>query len=112
MGGLGSGRWKDRGHDTVESHWLLDVNRLSAMGCLRPGWTGTCQWIDGSEGVSFSLRTEAERLHLSHTVRIGDGKWEYVAEIIPIVRVSCRFGGSRAYFICPGSRKGNKCGGA
>ena len=110
MGGLGSGRWKDRGHNTVESHWLLDVNRLSVMGCLRPGWTGTGQWIDGNKGVSISLRTEAERLHLSYTIRIGDGEWEDVVQIIPIVRVSCRFGGTRAYFICPGSREGNKCG--
>ena len=110
MGGLGSGRWKDQDHDTVESHVLLDVNGFSVMGCLRPGWTGICQWIDGNERASISLRTEAERLHLSYTVRIGDRKWEDVAEIILIVRVSCRFGGSRAYFICPGSREGNKCG--
>jgi hypothetical protein len=29
MGGLGSGRWKDRGRKTVESYWTLDVNQLS-----------------------------------------------------------------------------------
>jgi hypothetical protein len=110
MGGLGSGRWRDRGRETVESHRFLDVNRLSVMGCLRPGWSGTCHWIDGNEVASISLRTEAERLHLSYAVRVGDGAWEDVPEIIPIVWVPCRFGGSRAYFICPGSRDGSECG--
>ena len=94
----------------MESHWFLDVNRLSVMGCLRPGWSGTCQWIDGNEVASISLRTEANRLYLSYAVHIGDGEWEHVADIIPIVRVPCRFGGSRAYFICPGSRDGSQCG--
>jgi hypothetical protein len=94
----------------VGSRRSLDVNHLSAMGCLWPGWSGTCQWTDGNEVASISLCGEAGRLHLSYRVRIGDGEWEDVAEIIPIVRVPCRFGGSRAYFICPGFGDGRKCG--
>jgi hypothetical protein len=31
LGGLGSGRRKDRGRKTVESYWTLDFNRLSEM---------------------------------------------------------------------------------
>jgi hypothetical protein len=61
MGGLGSGRWKkDRARKTVESYWMLDVNQLSEMGCLK----STCQWTDGSEVFSIKLRAQAERLHL------------------------------------------------
>jgi hypothetical protein len=101
---VASRRWKDRARKTVESYWMLDVNQLSEMGCLRPGWSGTCQWTDGNEVSSISLRCEAGRLHLSYRGRIGEGKWEDMAETIPIVHLRCRFGGSRAYFICPGPR--------
>jgi hypothetical protein len=53
---------------------------------------------------------EANRLHLSYRVRIGGGEWEDVAETVRIVRVACRFGGGRPYFICPGVVNGIACG--
>ena len=43
-------------------------------------------------------------------MRIGGGEWEDVAETVRIVRVPCRFGGSRPYFICPGVVNGISCG--
>ena len=52
----------------------------------------------------------AERLHLSYTVRVEGGEHENTAETIPIVHLRCRFGGSRAYFICPGPGDGTDCG--
>jgi hypothetical protein len=110
MGGLGSGRWKDRGRKTVEFYLMLDVNQLREKGCLRPGQSSTRQWIDGSRVASINLRAEADRLHLFYAVRVGDGEWEDVAETIPVVHVVCRFGGSRAFFICPGPRNGTDCG--
>jgi hypothetical protein len=33
-----------------------------------------------------------------------------MAETIPIVHLPCRFGGNRAYFICPGPGDGTDCG--
>ena len=33
-----------------------------------------------------------------------------MAETISIVHLRCRFGGSRAYFICPGPGDGTECG--
>ena len=91
MGGLGSGRWKKQGRKTVESCRELDVNYLSAMGCLQPGWSSTCQWILGNEVASINLRAEAEQLHLSWR----GGEREDVAEIVPIVHVPCNLGGTR-----------------
>jgi hypothetical protein len=108
-GGLGSGRWKNRARKTVESYCTLDVNYLSEKGWLRPGRSGTSRWLVGGEIVSINIRAEAERVRLSYTVR-GDGGWEDMAEIIPIVHARCRFGGSRSYFICPGPRNGTDCG--
>ena len=43
-------------------------------------------------------------------MRIGGGDWEDVAETVRIVRVPCRFGGARPYFICPGVVNGIACG--
>ena len=60
--------------------------------------------------ASINLRTEADRLSLSYRMRIGGGEWEDVEETINIVRVSCRFGGTRPYFLCPGVVNGVPCG--
>ena len=101
MGGLGSGRHCGSGRDIVEGCRSLDVNRLQREGCLRPGWLGGWQWTrDGEKVASIILRAEADWAHLSYRVRIDAGPWEDVAEAVRIVRVPCRFGGSRPYFIC------------
>jgi hypothetical protein len=51
----------------------------------------------------------AGRVHLSYPMRVGDREWRDVTDTIPIVRRPCRFGGSRAYFLCLGPR-GTDCG--
>jgi hypothetical protein len=111
MGGFGSGRPSGSGRDTVEACRSIDVTRLHKAGCLRPGWCGGWQWTRNRETVaSINLQTEVDRLHLSYRVRIGGGEWEDVAETVRIVRVPCRFGGSRPYFICSGVVNGISCG--
>jgi hypothetical protein len=94
----------------LESYWVLDVDQLAKEGCLQPGWSGTCRWTDGNEVFSMNLRAEAERLHLSYPVRVGEGERRDIRDTIPIVRLPCRFGGSRAYLICPGPGDGTECG--
>ena len=89
----------------------IDVNRLHREGCLKPGWRGGWHWtLDGKKMASVNLRAEPDRLRLSYRVRIGGGEWEDVEENINIVRVSCWFGGSRPYFLCPGVVNGVPCG--
>ena len=92
----------DRTRKAVDSCWTLDIIQLSKKGCLRSGCISTCQWIDGNGVFLINLRAEAERLHIRYKVRVGVGEWKDVADIIPIVHLHCRFGGSRPYFICPG----------
>src|SRR6516165_4523240 len=70
--------------------WMLDVDQLPKNGCLQPGCSSTCQWTDGNEVVSINLRAEAERLHLSYTVRVGDREWRDVTDTIAIVHLPCR----------------------
>ena len=111
MGGFGSGRRSGSGRDTVEGCRSIDVNRLHRAGCLRAGWWGGWNWTrDGEKVASINLRAEVERLHLSCRVRIGGGEWEDVEEIVRIVRVPCRLGGARPYFLCPGVVNGISCG--
>ena len=111
MGGFGSGRPSGSGRATVEACRSIDVNRLHREGCLRAGWAGSWQWTrDGEQVASINLRAEHDRLHLTYRVRIGGGDWEDVAETVRIVRVACRFGGARPYFICPGVVNGVPCG--
>ena len=110
MGGLGSGRPAGLGRDKVESSRSIDVNRLHQDGCLKSGWRGGWQWSqDGEKVASINLHSEDSCLRLSYRVRIGGGEWEDVEEAVRIVRVSCRFGGSRPYFICPGVVNGVTC---
>jgi hypothetical protein len=94
----------------VESCRSIDVNRLHREGCLRAGWVGGWQWTrDGETTASIGLRAQSDRLHLDYRVRIGDGDWQEVTETVRIVRVACRYGGARPYFICPGIVNGRAC---
>src|SRR4029077_239377 len=58
----------------------------------------------------INLRAEADRLHLAYRVRIAGGERQDVEEAVRIVRVPCRLGGARSYFICPGVVNGVACG--
>jgi hypothetical protein len=110
MGGFGSGRHSGSGRDTVEASRSIDVNRLRKAGCLRAPFAGGWQWTrDGEKVASINLRAEADWLHLSYRVRTGGGEWEDVEEPVRLVRVPCRFGGERPYFICPGVVNGVAC---
>jgi len=111
MGGFGSGRSNGSGRSKVESGRSLDANRLHREGCLRAGWIGRWQWTsDGKKVAGIDLRAEHDRLNLDYRVRIGGGEWEDVGETVRIVRLPCRFGGTRPYFICPGVVNGIACG--
>src|SRR3954471_21650009 len=110
MGGLGSGRPSGSGRNTVESCRSLDINELQRTGCLEPGWAGGWQWTRDGERVAWiNLRAEVDRLHLTYRVHSAGEDWQDVHETVRIVRVPCRFGGSRPYFICPGAVNGVPC---
>ena len=109
MGGFGSGRPAGRGK--VEACRSIDVNRLHREGCLRAGSMASCQWSrDGDKVTPTNMRAEHDRLHLTYRLRIGGGEWEDVNETVRIVRMPCRFGGARPYFVCPGVVNGTVCG--
>lgn len=111
MGGFGSGRPNGSGRDKVEHSRSIDVNRLHKAGSLRAGTSGGWQWTqDGQKVASINLRAEPDWLHLSYRVRVAGGEWKSIEEPVRIVRVPCRLGGARPYFICPGVVNGIACG--
>jgi hypothetical protein len=111
MGGFGSGRPSGSGRPKVEGCRSLDVNRLHSGGCLRSGWSGIWQWTQDGERVAWiNLFAAFDRLHLTYRVRVVGGDREDVSESVRIVRVSCRYGGDRPYFVCPGVAKSTTCG--
>lgn len=110
MGGYGSGRPSGYRRVKVESCRSIDVNRLHRDGCLAPGWRGGWEWKRDDERVaSIVLRAKERCLVLSYGYRQHGEKWENVEEPIPIIRVPCRFGGTRPYFRCPGVVNGVAC---
>lgn len=109
MGGFGSGRPRGCERFRVEACRSIDLNRMHAAGCLRPGWSGVWQWGHAGERLAWILlRAEADQLHLFYRVRTSGREWEAVAESVRIVRLPCRFGGSRPYFTCPGVACGRR----
>ena len=110
MGGLGSGRPSGSGRGTIGSHRAIDVNKLQSEGCLQPGWAGSWQWTsEGTQTGLIALKAEVDLIRLSYRMRIAEGEWQGVEEYVRIAREPCRFGGNRAYFICPGAVDGTAC---
>jgi len=111
MGGLGSGRRGGWGREKVEDSRSIDVNELHQAGRLRSGWRGTLQWMRNGEKIgSVAVRAERDQLYLDYRVRIGGGgEWEDVVQTVHLVRIPCRYGRERTYFLCPG-RLGSACG--
>ena len=111
MGGFGSTRWSwTSTRVSVESARSLDINRLNRAGCLREGYWGGWQWArDGERVADIRLRAQAQRLILYYRIRRNGGEWQDVEQPTPIVWMPCRFGGARAYFVCPGIVNGIAC---
>jgi hypothetical protein len=87
------------------------LGQINLAGCLRPGYRGGLEWKrDGERVASVRLQREQDRLILSYRVRQHDGEWQGVEQPTPIVWRSCRFGGARPYFVCPGIVNGIACG--
>ncbi len=109
MGGYGSGRPSQ--HGKTSHYRSLDVNLMAKAGVLRPGNSAGWQWtVDGEKVANISTRAEAGRLILTYRFREYDGPWQPITQTVPITHVSCAYGGSRTYFLCPGVVNGRHCG--
>jgi hypothetical protein len=101
MGGVGSGRcWSGGGRKTVEACPSIDANLMNREKRLRPGTWGV--WRAPGEGYDIGYSTSEEGLWLVFEVSAGGGGWKSIRQTVAVVRVPCRFGGERAYFVCSG----------
>jgi hypothetical protein len=106
MGGYGSGRHHGAKKRRVESCRVLDVKALRREGALTPGASGTITWArDGEQSVAF--RADAAELVLSYHDR-PDVEREPDEQRVALSSIPAVFGGSRVYFICPGTDCGRR----
>ena len=100
MGGYGSGRRSD--NPKIEDCNSLDANQLNRGGCLKSGWCGTTTWSrNGVKTSSIGMHATADYLHIGYSSKQHGS----LIQPIPIERLLCRFGGSRAYFRCKCSKR-------
>jgi hypothetical protein len=110
MGSLLSGRTAGEGLRKVENARTLDIASLSRSGVLQDGRRGVSRWCsNGKEIASIGLRGGSTRIRLDYSYRASGLDWEPVSQEVEIAWRSCRFGGQRPYFRCPGSQ-GHSCG--
>jgi hypothetical protein len=104
MGGPGSGRHNGTKKRRVESCLTLNVNELLREGALVPGTCGTLSWqCDSAAGESLAFRAEADTLIISHFER-----GVMIEQRIALSNSTANFGGTRVYFVCPGSECGRR----
>jgi hypothetical protein len=108
MGGVGSGRRRSGGgRKTVEARPSIDANLMNREKRLRPGTWGV--WRAPGEVYDIGYSTSEEGLRLAFEVSASGGGWQSIRQTVAVVRVPCRLGGKRAYFVCSGLG-GSPCG--
>ena len=55
----------------------------------------------------LAFRVDDDAFHVAFPEGVIDGKW--IGRTVRLVRASCRYGGSRPYFICPGVTNSVAC---
>jgi hypothetical protein len=116
VGGLGSGSYYRSGsRDRVEDCLSLDVRSWRRDGWLEIGTDFITTWRrylrDSSIGVRVLGLDGAERAHAVELYysRGPEGRKEDVSYAVPLCWTPCNFGGSRAWFVCPGIVNGVAC---
>jgi hypothetical protein len=108
MGGCGSGRHHGVRKRRVESCLALDVNELRRKGALAPGAFGTLTWErEGDVQTSVDFRADSAGIVLSYDDHNGETP-RAVEQHVALSSVPAAFGGSRAYFLCPGVECGRR----
>lgn len=80
----------------------LDVRRLHRKRLLTPGASFGWHWSqDGERIADIGIITTANAIRLSYSWAPRGGERRQMAYDVPIERTSCRYGGSRPWFLCP-----------
>ncbi len=115
MGGVGSGRWKQRGSKgLVEAHACLSIRALPGTVLRRVGTTIQCRLHRAAAGgghgpsvVTVTVRRGAVAL----AYRLpGEPPTRSYQAVIALDATPCPYGGHRFWFRCPGSGGPARCG--
>ena len=106
MGGFGSGRRSHNRHNAIDGLPCLDSNIMQRQGVLVNGCHGSVEWPRSTRSL-VKFCTDDQRFRLFEQ---GDNGQHRFLHGLLIVRVPCRYGGSRAYFSCPCVIGGKACG--
>ena len=110
MGGWGSGRYGYRTAHTTEESKRVDIRFIRTQGWLYDGRIGLLSWSRGGERTgTVSYRIEGKTFTLDYKVQENGGEWETIKLPVPLTTTSCRYGGQRYYFLCPGLGCGRRC---
>ncbi len=112
MGGYGSGR-PGSGHPTTDELLFLDIRYMRRAGFFQAGrsWShwGSLAWssrVKPSGNISVSVPASEtmyppEILLVYRTKAPHEPDWTDVRERVAIETTPCRYGGERAWFLCP-----------
>jgi len=104
MSGYGSGQRWGCCKDLTTDHKKLDVLWMKREGFLRLGSQGTLSWSRNGERIGWiRYACEAHALRLIYRTRYNgcNEDWQSIDMKVPLAFASCRYGGTRPYFICP-----------
>jgi hypothetical protein len=98
MGGSNSGRWGGRAR--CESHRAIDVREWQRAKLL-DDVGAIFMWRLIQDGFGIQVNVCADDLMLSYTTSSGERHFE----VIELTRTLCHYGGTRAWFHCPGCNR-------
>jgi hypothetical protein len=106
--------WDQEGGRTEGAKWWNPIARSTSISCPRRAAFGPAGPVPANGPTAMRVLQSTYALKLTGCISpipwgsgVGNGKtWPRPSPF----HVRCRFGGSRAYFICPGPRDGSDCG--
>ncbi len=103
MGGYGSTRWgSDARKRTSDTSFGLDIATLGQY--VNGGnWHLASRWQCGEKEVgSIGMHVATDRVTLDYIATRDGDEPERICEAVAVTRTACTYGGTRAWFLCPG----------
>jgi hypothetical protein len=101
VGSLRSGR--RGGRACTDDVWRLDLRPLARAGLLRPGRTFQLEWGPADAPLALAVLHVADDSVVEITSQWrAAGEWLTRTYALDVERTECHFGGTRAWWICPG----------
>ena len=102
MGGIGSGRRYQQGQNTTSDCRSLDVRWLNQQGMLDKRYPQVISWSRCGEKIaSIQIIAQLDKVVLKYRHSRNDDKWQHHDYPIRLDWTPCRYGGQRAWFLCP-----------